>query len=121
MVERVNTILYKSDMAILQERARAAIKQHGGLRKAAQALKIDHSTLLYLAEGKRLTARPKTLRRLGLEPAIRSIRGAPGVMKACDYQLRPWRVRRRIAAVSRAALVCPRAAASRLASVIKGA
>lgn len=54
-------------MAILQERARAAIKQHGGLRKAARALGINHSTLLFLSDGRRTAANPKTLRAFGLK------------------------------------------------------
>ena len=65
-------------MPILQQRARAAIKTHGGLRKAARTLGINHSTLLFLAEGKRTTATQKTLRKLGLEAAVRVLREAPG-------------------------------------------
>ena len=65
LVNRGNT----SRMSILQQRARAAIKEHKGLRAAARALKINHSTLLFLAEGKRTAAKPRTLRALGLKAA----------------------------------------------------
>jgi hypothetical protein len=63
-------------MAILQERARAAIRKHGGLRKAAKALGINHSTLLYLADGKRTAATERTLRALGIQRAYRAVREA---------------------------------------------
>ena len=66
-------------MAILQERARAAIKQHNGLRAAARALGINHSTLLFLAEGRRTTATVRTLQKLGLQQAVRSLRETPGL------------------------------------------
>ena len=54
-------------MPIVQERARAAITQHGGLRKAARALRINVTVLSLLADGKRKSASPKTLRALGLK------------------------------------------------------
>jgi hypothetical protein len=62
-------------MALLQQRARAAIKAHNGLRKAARALRINHSTLLYLAEGKRTTASKRVLAALGIVQHYRPASG----------------------------------------------
>jgi hypothetical protein len=68
----MSTTVVSAPMPILQERARAAIKQHGGLRKAAKALGINHSTLLYLAEGKRTNASARTLQALGVKRMFRA-------------------------------------------------
>jgi molybdenum-dependent DNA-binding transcriptional regulator ModE len=59
-------------MNIVQAKARAAIKAHGGLRKAAKALGVNYTTLSLLANAKRLTATERTLQALGLtkEPRI---------------------------------------------------
>ena len=54
-------------MSILMQSARAAIKKHGGLRAAARATGVNHSTLLFLADGRRQNASAKTLRKLGIE------------------------------------------------------
>jgi hypothetical protein len=54
-------------MSIVTERARAAVQQHGGVRKAARALNINPGVLSLLADGKRLTAGPRTLRALGVK------------------------------------------------------
>ena len=54
-------------MSIVTERARAAVQQHGGVRKAARALNINPGVLSLLADGKRLSAGPRTLRALGLK------------------------------------------------------
>jgi hypothetical protein len=57
-------------MNIIQKKAREAIKQYGGLLKAAAALQIDQSTMSRVASGKKRSVSPKTLRRLGLKRAI---------------------------------------------------
>ena len=59
-------------MAIVQERARAAIEQHGGVRPAARALRISAGVLSLLADGKRSSAGPKTLRALGIKRVKRA-------------------------------------------------
>lgn len=56
-------------MSILQDTAKAAINQHGSASKAARALKINRSLLTLLADGKRKSCSPGTLRKLGLRPA----------------------------------------------------
>jgi hypothetical protein len=53
-----------------QQQARAAIKKYGGVRKAAQALRINYAVLSLLATGKRTSASPRTLRALGLRRQI---------------------------------------------------
>ena len=63
-------------MAILQDRAREVIKSHGGLRKAAKALRLNHSTLLFLAKGRRRNATEGTLRKLGLTRDFQPVRDA---------------------------------------------
>jgi hypothetical protein len=54
-------------MELLQQRARAAIKKHGGLRAASRAIGINPSTLLYLSDGRRQNATLKTMRKLGVD------------------------------------------------------
>ena len=53
-------------MPIVQEYAKAAIDKHGGVRPAARKLRISAGVLSLLADGKRPSASPKTLRALGL-------------------------------------------------------
>lgn len=68
-------------MPIVQERAKAAVEQHGGVRPAARALRISAGVLSLLADGKRKSASPRTLRALGLKRVQRveheSIAAAP--------------------------------------------
>jgi DNA-binding Xre family transcriptional regulator len=61
-------------MNIVQTRARAAVKQHNGLRKAAKALGVNYSTLSLLQTGKRASASERTLRALGLTREPRPVR-----------------------------------------------
>jgi hypothetical protein len=58
---------YPRVMSIVKERARAAIEKHNGVRAAARALRISAGVLSMLADGKRPSASPKTLRALGLK------------------------------------------------------
>ncbi len=53
-------------MGIVQERAIAAVKRHGGVGAAARALRINRSVLSLLADGKRRSASRRTLAALGL-------------------------------------------------------
>jgi DNA-binding Xre family transcriptional regulator len=63
--------MYGRLMNIVTERARAAVKKHGGLRKAARALGVNYSTLSLLQNGKRPSASERTLQALGLTRKIR--------------------------------------------------
>lgn len=60
-------------MTLPQERAKAAITKHGGVRKAAKALKINYAVLSLLASGKRISASARTLRALGLTKQVRAM------------------------------------------------
>jgi hypothetical protein len=53
-------------MANLKQAASQAIKTHGSLRKAADKLNIHYTLLSMLASGKRTSASPETLEKLGL-------------------------------------------------------
>lgn len=57
-------------MTLVQERVRAAIKKHGGLRAAARQLDIHPSLLSLLNAGKRASAGKRTLEKLGLRKQI---------------------------------------------------
>jgi hypothetical protein len=62
-------------MNILQATAREAIKKHGGLIKASNALKVNSSVLSLMASGQKRSASPKTLKRLGLKREFVPISG----------------------------------------------
>lgn len=64
-------------MPILQTRARAVIHEHGGLRLAARKLRINHTVLSMLADGKRTGASERTLRALGLTKRVRALKEVP--------------------------------------------
>jgi hypothetical protein len=66
-------------MNIIQQQARMAVKQHGGVRKAARALGINYSLLSKLQDGRRTSASEKTLRALGLTREPRPLREARGL------------------------------------------
>lgn len=58
---------YSRPMNVIQQAARDAIKQHGGVTKAAGALRINRTVLRLLADGQRDNASPETIKRLGLK------------------------------------------------------
>jgi hypothetical protein len=57
-------------MEILQRKAIQAVKTHGGVRKAARALGIDHAQLWRLQKGELTSAGDKTLAALGITKRV---------------------------------------------------
>lgn len=51
-------------------RIRELIRQHGSLRAAARAIKMDHSYLFRLAVGEKTEPSEKVLRKLGLKRVV---------------------------------------------------
>jgi hypothetical protein len=60
-------------MNAVQKAAREAVKKHGSVVQAAQALGINRTVLRLLHDCKRTSASEKTLRRLGLTKEVRAI------------------------------------------------
>lgn len=54
----------------LKERMRELVKQHGGVRKAARALDIDHGYFSRLWDGSKNNPSDRTLRKLGLTRTV---------------------------------------------------
>ena len=52
--------------ATIRDRVRALITQHGGLRKASRAIKIDKAYLSRLGTGEKINPSTTMLARLGL-------------------------------------------------------
>ncbi len=73
-------------MSSLQRAAKAAIKSHGTIRKAAAALGLDHANLYRISKGVRRAVTPETAAKLGLAP-VQSWRRLWFPRRACDPRL----------------------------------
>lgn len=58
---------------LLQRAAKAAIKEHRSVRKAAEALGLDHTLLYRIATGARQNVSAHTAAKLGLQAQWRAI------------------------------------------------
>ena len=57
-------------MTPIQKAAKAAIKKHGGLRKAARVMGISPAYLCRLQNGERTNGSPETLAKLGIRRRV---------------------------------------------------
>lgn len=69
-IAKIVTVGYYRTMTLIQKAARAAIKQHGGLRKAARALGMSPAYLCRLQNGERTNGSPETLAKLGIRKRV---------------------------------------------------
>lgn len=70
METRITKLAQAAEMTDLQLRIQEIVNQHGGIRIAARARKIDHAYLSRLASGEKDNPGDVTLRKLGLRKVI---------------------------------------------------